>query len=163
VFAWIDSFILPDPAIDAAGELPWTGDLAKALDTARTRGGYVFIDFTGETCTNCKLNERSVFIRPEVKELFKKYQLVQLYTDKVPERHYPAAVRSRFVGTARQTTDAEINRDFQNRVFGSIQLPLYVILKPESGDRVRIVDVYDEGKISNVAAFVEFLKKPVGG
>lgn len=162
VFAWIDSFILPDTPPDAAhGELAWTGDLAKAIDTARTRGGHVFVDFTGETCTNCKLNERNVFVRPEVKDLFKSYQLVQLYTDKVPERFYSPSVRSKLTGTERQRADAEVNRAFQDQVFGSVQLPLYAILKPGPDGRTRIVGAYDEAKISNVAGFVEFLRKPL--
>lgn len=159
VFAWIDSFILPDsPADGNHGDLPWTGDLARALEAARARNGRVFIDFTGETCTNCKLNERNVFTRGDVKELFKKYQLVQLYTDKVPERHYPPAVRRGFVGTSRQKADAEINREFQSKKFGSVQLPLYVILKPTENGRAQVVSLYDEGKISNDAKFIEFLK-----
>jgi thiol:disulfide interchange protein DsbD len=123
----------------------------------------VFIDFTGETCTNCKLNERNVFTRPEVRELFKKYKLVQLYTDKVPDDHYPAKIRSTFKGTARQRADADVNRWFEDQAFGSQQLPLYVLLEPKPDGSITVKKVYDEGKINNVGAFVEFLKSGIGG
>ena len=167
IFAWIDSFILPDGQ-NQSGELAWTGDLKKALDGAaaekkRTSGraGYVFVDFTGETCTNCKLNERSVFPRAEVKELFKKFHLVQLFTDKVPDRYYAPDVRSQLKGVERQQADADINRWFANEVFGDIQLPLYVILEPNGNGRIDVVAKYEEGKINDIGAFVDFLKKPL--
>jgi thiol:disulfide interchange protein len=44
VFAWLDSFLLPD--FDPS--LPWNGSLEKGLEIAREQGRYVFIDFTGQ-------------------------------------------------------------------------------------------------------------------
>ena len=170
VFAWVDSFLLPDPNESARpGELTWSGDLRKALDAARAerqrtgKPAYVFVDFTGETCTNCKLNERSVFTRPEVKEQFARFQLVQLFTDKVPEKYYPSSVRAKLNGTARQRADADANRWFEDKGFGSQQLPLYVVLEPRPDGTVDTVGAYDEGKINRVDKFMEFLKKPFGG
>jgi thiol:disulfide interchange protein DsbD len=170
IFAWVDSFLLPEPREGtAAGELEWTGNLKGALDAARAeaartgREQHVFVDFTGETCTNCKLNEHSVFPKPEIRDLFKAYKLVQLYTDKVPDKYYPTAVRSQFTDTSRQQADARANLWFQQQAFGTEQLPLYVILRPTTDGRVEVVDVYDEGKINNVGAFAEFLKKPLNG
>jgi thiol:disulfide interchange protein DsbD len=85
-----------------------------------------------------------------------------MYTDKVPDEKYPTKVRSQFRGsTTRQQNDAELNRVFQQKAFGSIQLPLYAILKPTATGKIEIVDTYNEGKINNVAAFAEFLKKPL--
>jgi thiol:disulfide interchange protein len=167
VFAWVDSFLLPEPT-DTAGpdKMKWSGDLRMALNAARSerqrtgKPAYVFVDFTGETCTNCKLNERSVFSRPDVKDLFAKFQLVQLFTDKVPDKYYPAAVRAGFKGTARQQADANLNRWFEEQAFGSQQLPLYVVLEPQQEDKIHSVGVYDEGKINNVDEFMRFLKKP---
>ncbi len=95
IYAWIDSFLLPESREGKAGGLEWTGDLKRAVEEARAyreRTGQrklVFIDFTGETCTNCKLNERNVFSKPEISALFQPYELVQLYTDKVPDKYYP--------------------------------------------------------------------------
>jgi len=156
VYAWIDSFLLPEPSsteMVGRGELPWSADLRRALDDARARNGRVFIDFTGVTCTNCKLNEKEVFTKPEVKELLKQFTLVQLYTDTVPEGFYESAP-----GDTRQDLDAAINLKFEKQAFGEEQLPLYVILKPEAGRKVTVLGVYREGKINNVPGFVEFLK-----
>ncbi len=47
-------------------------------------------------------------------------------------------------------------------VFGTEQLPLYVLLKPEAGPQggpVKILGVYDEGKINRVEDFIQFLQK----
>lgn len=167
VFAWVDSFLLPDPGGEAT-QMQWTGDLKRALDEARAeakrtgKAAPVFVDFTGETCTNCKLNERDVFSRSEVKDLFKQFKLVQLYTDKVPDSHYPAKIRSTLKGTARQRADADVNRWFEDQAFGSQQLPLYVLLEPKPDGSVAVKQVYAEGKINNVGAFVEFLKSGLG-
>jgi cytochrome c biogenesis protein CcdA len=149
VFAWVDSFLLPEPAED----LPWTADLRHAVETARARNGRVFVDFTGVTCTNCRLNENNVFTKPEVRELFKQYQLVQMYTDTIPPEFYETDP-----DLDRREADAAADLDFQTKGFGTEQLPLYVILKPEANGKITVVGVYDEGKINNEGAFVEFLK-----
>jgi thiol:disulfide interchange protein DsbD len=163
VFAWVDSFLLPEPGDGSAGELRWTADLRQALADAQAerqrtgRPARVFVDFTGETCTNCKFNERTVFTRGPIKELFQNYRLVQLYTDKVPDRFYPAGIRATLQGTARQRSDAELNRWFQEQAFGDIALPMYVILEPQATGAISVVDTF-EGKINDVSQFAEFLK-----
>lgn len=157
VYAWVDSFLLPEPsAAEVVGghELAWSADLRRTLDDARSRGGRVFVDFTGVTCTNCKLNERDVFSRPEVKELFQKYSLVQLYTDTVPAQFYDVDP-----GIDRRNADATSNLTFEEKSFGEQQLPLYVILKPEPTGKTTVIGVYGEGKINNVNKFVDFLKE----
>ena len=165
VFAWVDSFLLPDPhevwARDLKAETRRiSNDLAKW--EANDRKGpppakrFVFVDFTGVTCTNCRLNERNVFPRPEVKALFAQYTLVQLYTDTVPAAMYQTPPDK----SAREA-EASANQGYQQAAFGTIQLPLYVILEPQANGDVRTVGVYDEGKINDVAAFVEFLRKPL--
>jgi thiol:disulfide interchange protein DsbD len=155
IYAWVDSFLLPEPSAAevVGGELPWSADLRRSLDDARARGGRVFVDFTGVTCTNCKLNEREVFTKPEVIELFKQYTLVQMYTDTVPEVFYENPP-----GITRQNADASLNLEFEDKAFGEQQLPLYVILKPQPSGKTTVVGVYGEGKINNEAAFIQFLK-----
>jgi thiol:disulfide interchange protein DsbD len=167
IYAWVESFLLPESG-NQPGKLPWVGDLKKSLDEAQAesqrsgRQKFVFVDFTGESCTNCKLNEESVFRKPEVQELFKSYKLAQLFTDKVPNKYYPSSIVKQFRGsTERQQADAELNRKFQQQAFGTIQLPLYVILKPTPEGPIEVVGTYSEGKINNEAAFVEFLRKPL--
>src|SRR5207253_162394 len=79
VYAWVDSFLLPEPS-EGKGELAAGGNLKAALDEARAAAGgrkFVFLDFTGKTCTNCALNERDVFTKPEVKDLLKRFRVVK--------------------------------------------------------------------------------------
>jgi thiol:disulfide interchange protein len=163
VYAWVDSFLLPEQGATGAGDLPWGSDLKAAVDKGRQevlstgKRSLIFVDFTGVTCTNCKLNEKQVFPRAEVNELLRIYTLVQMYTDEVPVDFYktaPAADKDR-------TREALANLKFQRDAFGTEQLPLYVILEPQATGPVRVVGVYDEGKINDVAKFVEFLRKPL--
>jgi thiol:disulfide interchange protein len=170
VFAWLDSFLLPEdrPTVVAAGgksvegELAWTGSLEKGIQEAKAKGRLVFVDFTGKTCTNCKINEKNVFPRPEVKDQLRQYQLVQLYTDIVPNHLFTAEERAQFGNdSGRQRADAQKNLQFQREKFDTEQLPLYVILEPRADGGFREVARYAEGKINDVAAFVEFLRKPL--
>jgi thiol:disulfide interchange protein DsbD len=160
IFAWIDAFLLPEQA-SSRGELAWSADLPQAVAKAREqrRTGqpqYVFVDFTGITCKNCKYNERTVFTVPAVRDLFKPYVLVQLYTDTVPLMFYPTNP-----GDSQRDAEAAANLGFQARMFRNEQLPLYVILEPLPDGKIAVVDVYDEGKINRVDAFVKFLQKPL--
>jgi thiol:disulfide interchange protein DsbD len=168
IYAWIDSFLLPESREVKTAGLEWSGDLKGAIEDARSyqeRTGkrkLVFIDFTGETCTNCKLNERNVFSKPEISSLFQPYELVQLYTDKVPDKYYPASARSRFGNsTARQQEDAAANLWFQREAFGTEQLPLYVILEPLPDRKIKIAAKYAEGKINDEKGFARFLTEPL--
>jgi thiol:disulfide interchange protein DsbD len=136
--------------------LSWSGDLASALSEAAKEKKLVFIDFTGVTCTNCKINEKNVFTKAEVKDLFKKYVRVQLYTDTVPEGFYSKAAEDE-----QREKDATANQEFQKKSFKAEQLPLYVILKPAGDGTFETIGVYDEGKINKVDKFVEFLSKPL--
>jgi thiol:disulfide interchange protein DsbD len=163
IYAWVDSFLLPEPS-EGHGGLTWTADLRQAVEKARAEKKLVFVDFTGVTCVNCKLNERTVFGKPEFRELFEPYKRVQLYTDTVPEEFYPQSQRSRLT-LAQRDADALANLAFQKAVFGTEQLPLYAILRPlpAGGDgppKVQIVGVYAEGKINDEAAFAAFLSEP---
>jgi thiol:disulfide interchange protein DsbD len=171
LYAWVDSFLLPERR-EGAETLAWSGNLKAAVDAgreaARASGsdgrGLVFVDFTGETCTNCKLNEREVFPKPEIQELLKRYRLVKMYTDIVPEGYYSAAARSRFgASTERQHQDAAANLAFQRAAFNTEQLPLYAILEPQPEGDIKVVARYDEGKINDEAAFTAFLSKPLEG
>jgi thiol:disulfide interchange protein DsbD len=177
VFAWLDSFLLPEPvdagaATDKVGdkgagssELAWHGTLRGGIDDALKDGNrLVFVDFTGKTCTNCSWNERNVFSRSDIRNLLGRYSLVQLYTDLVPNRLYrPDEVAAFGSDTSRQKTDAEANRDFENKRFNTSQLPLYLILRPRSDGGYDEIARYDEGKINDVNAFTQFLRQPLAG
>jgi thiol:disulfide interchange protein DsbD len=139
-------------------DLSWSGDLASALEQAAKEKKLVFIDFTGVTCTNCKINEKNVFVKQDVKDLFKQYIRVQLYTDTIPENFY-----KEIPAEEKREKDAEMNQEFQKKAFKMEQLPLYAIVKPADGGSFETVGVYDEGKINKVDKFIEFLKKPLKG
>ena len=128
IYAWVDSFLLPD--IRSSKESNTTGNLEYAIAQAqefRQRTGQskrIFIDFTGQTCVNCKINERSVFAKPEFQALFKNFMVVQLYTDVVPADLFAPNLRAKFGNeTKRQEEDAETNQAFQQKAFGTLQLP----------------------------------------
>ena len=160
VFAWLDSFLLPEevpaPAAPGAnggatpsGRLAWFGDLQKGLAEAQAEKKLVFLDFTAETCTNCKYNERNIFIKPEVKNLLSRYVLIHLYTDRVPEAY-------------QSSTTGEENEKLEQDVFHDAQLPLYAIVKPKDGGGYELVGApYAEGKINNVSGFAKFLQDPL--
>lgn len=113
---------------------------------------------------NCKINESSVFSKPEFKKLFQPYYLVQLYTDVVPNEFYAPSLRAKFGdSTSRQKEDATVNRWFQKAAFDDEQLPLYIILEPLPNGKIKIVGRYDEGKINDEAGFAKFLKDPFEG
>jgi hypothetical protein len=89
-----------------------------------------------------------VFSKARFKNLLSQYTLVQLHTDRVPPI-YPEA------------TTAEENKKFEQERFGTLQLPLYVILKPLGGGKFDEVGRYVEGKINNEDAFAKFLEEPL--
>jgi hypothetical protein len=80
----------------------------------------------------------------------KRYTLVQLHTDRLP-RDYES----------RSPTSKDENKAFQKEAFGDLQLPLYVIVEPLGNDKFREIARYREAKINNVAAFADFLRKPL--
>jgi hypothetical protein len=164
LYAWVEAFLLPDGV--AAGEGPHTANLPAAVAEARShfqRNGHpkrIFVDFTGVTCKNCRLNEQNVFPKPSIHKLFEPYLVVKLYTDTVPNDYYTSEVQAQLAkSVSRQESDADVNLDFQ-RPFGTEQLPLYVILEPQLDGTITVVSKYDEGRINNEAAFAEFLREP---
>ncbi|HZU34582.1 MAG TPA: cytochrome c biogenesis protein CcdA [Gemmataceae bacterium] len=161
VFAWLDAFLLPN---EAKGDLPWTADLPKALAEARSKSKLVFVDMTGVTCTNCNYNERTIFPQPTIKKLLAQYDLVKLYTDRVPNEFYSPDQLAKFGGGVKQQIqDALDNLAFQRRTFNTEQLPLYAVLKPKADGSFDIVATYEEGKITSAAKFAQFLSQPLSG
>ena len=121
--SWVEAYMPPDlrpgqghttvAGNGASGEeqFDWYEEVEPALAQARSTGQNVFIDFSGYTCTNCRLMEKTMFPRPEVASLMKEYVLVRLYTDD-PE-----------TGKKWQA--------YQAKNFGTVTLPLYVIITPD--------------------------------
>lgn len=112
----------------------WHKSYDDALKQAKAEGKPIFIDFTGVTCTNCRLMEAEVFDKPEVAEEFKNFVTVQLYTDL-------------------ETSESQKYQEMQLKRFGQTTLPLYIVQTP---------DEQKLGEYSfntNVPAFLDFLKK----
>jgi thiol:disulfide interchange protein DsbD len=118
----IDAFMPPmdyNATIQAAGgsqssnsgeaSEQWFTNYAQALAKAKAESKPVFIDFTGFACTNCRWMEANVFTLPAVKALLKDFVMVRLYTDG-------------------QGPEYDENRKLQEGRFGTVALPLYVIM-----------------------------------
>jgi thiol:disulfide interchange protein DsbD len=154
VYAWIEAFLLPEDTapFGAKQEDVWRTDLKDTIEAARKSGRPVFLDFTGVTCTNCKINERDVFPQPAIREEFQQFEKVKLYTDEVPAGLYATDPG----GRAREV-EARANSNFQNDVFKDIALPMYVVLAPQPDGTVKVIGMR-EGKINDAGAFAAFLK-----
>ena len=112
----------------------WISSYEAGLAEARRTGKAVFIDFTGFTCTNCRWMEANVFSKPEVQGLMRDMVKVQLYTDRKIEPYLS-------------------NKKRQLEQFGTIELPLYVLLKPDGSVLATKAFTRDRQE------FVDFLKK----
>lgn len=98
------------PAMESSAADEWPQDFDAALAQGRREGKPVFVDFSGYTCTNCKLMEHKVFTLPAVQQEFRKFVRVRLYTDGGP--------------------DKKRNQRLAQELGGTLALPLYVILEP---------------------------------
>jgi thiol:disulfide interchange protein DsbD len=95
------------------GGMEWMTDYDAALARAKAENKPLFIDFTGYTCTNCRLNERAVFPDPSVKAELEKFVRVQLYLDAGP--------------------DSTKNQKLELTKFGDVAMPLYGVVDPTTG------------------------------
>jgi thiol:disulfide interchange protein DsbD len=154
VYAWIDAFLLPEPKhVDWGSDLPDAVEKGRADVAKGVKPKPIILDFTGVTCTNCKYNESTVFPQAKVHDLLVKFERVQLYTDDVPTELYETDPG----GDARNDEGAE-NKDFKIAVFDNDQLPLYAALVPTANGKVKVLGVYEGGKINSVDKFAKWLK-----
>lgn len=112
----LDAFVPPTPYPGreqaAHGGTVWLKSYDEALARARSENKPLFIDFTGITCTNCREMEKRVFTRPEIAEAFKNFVTVSLYTDY-------------------ETPESDRYKKMQQDRYGTVELPLYVVLSPD--------------------------------
>lgn len=118
----------------AHGGVEWLQNYEEALAKAKAEQKPIFIDFTGVTCTNCRLMEDQVFSKPEVAEEFKNFVTVQLYTDK-------------------ETEESRRYQQMQLERFGQVTLPLYIVQTPDE----QKLGEYSYN--TSVPEFLEFLRK----
>jgi len=112
----------------------WHKTLDDALKQAKSLNKNIFIDFTGWTCTNCRLMESNMFPKPMVKSRMDKLVKAKLYTD-------------------RRKEPEKTNKSIMQEKFGSIALPLYVLMTPQGKIIDKIEFTRDE------KAFTDFLDK----
>lgn len=147
---WVEAYLPPDlnPTASAvAGAAPvrnatggdytsvgfsWFQDVEAAKAQAARLNRRIFIDFTGYTCTNCRLMEKNMFPRPAVTELLDGFVRVKLYTD--------------------DPVVGEKNLEYQATTFNTVTLPFYVIMSPTG--EVLATEVYT----TDEARFVRFLQ-----
>jgi len=117
-------------------QLPWSPDYQASLSDARAAHKPVLIDFTGYTCTNCRLNEKNVFPRPDVQRVLADFTLVRLYTD--------------------GGKDGPSNQQFEEKTFGDVALPLYGVIDSATGAVVdKIAGVVTPGQFEDFLASAE--------
>lgn len=113
----------------------WLKDYRQGLEVGKKTGKPIFVDFTGFTCTNCRWMEQNMFKRTEVINRMQGFIKVKLYTDR---REEP------FIS----------HKKLQQNLYGSIELPLYVIISPDgeymgtktfTRDMQEFVDFLDKG------------------
>lgn len=128
----------PLPSLASVGSaMPdWLlNDYDGALRIARSSGKFVFVDFTGYTCTNCRWMEANIFSRPDVSAELRQFVLTRLYTDGDGEIY-------------------ERQQAFQERTFGTVALPLYAVVDGEGKVRATF-----SGLTRSPAEFVAFLRR----
>ncbi len=116
----------------ASAQLEWFDTYQAALEDAKANNRMLLVDFTGKTCTNCKMMEKKLYPNAKVQEAMSKFSRAKLYTDK-PE-----------------------NKEIQLKMFNTVALPLYAIIDPNTGKSIGTIDYTDDPD-----KFVEFLSKGI--
>ncbi|MBS1701275.1 MAG: thioredoxin family protein [Armatimonadetes bacterium] len=110
----------PYPGTSQVGKT-WNRDFVEdydaALAKAKENGKPIFIDFTGQFCTNCRVMENTIFPSPQVQKEFEKFNKVSLYTDRVKNPKYAES-------------DTK-NSNLQQKLVGTVTLPTYVVVSPD--------------------------------
>jgi thiol:disulfide interchange protein len=139
---WLPPAVYPGQEAESAkggnesGHLSWIqDDLAQGYEVAKKEGKPLFVDFTGQQCTNCRWMESNVFPRPEVVKRLGRMVRAQCFTDGGKEVH-----------------DAQ--RDLQLERFKTAALPFYAIIDPVD-DQVLAVHPDMEKDLAKYVAFLD--------
>lgn len=129
-------------------------DFQQGLDYAKKHNKPLFVDFTGESCTNCRKMEDGVWIDEDVISLLKnEFVVVSLYYDdksSLPkEEQYISALDKELKATV-----GDKNLDFQVSNFNSNAAPYYVIL---GHDGMKPLNT-PRGFNADIPAFKKFLE-----
>ena len=123
------------PAGSESGGPVWMKNQYKeAIAKARAENKLVFVNFTGNACTNCHWMKANMFPRPEIAPLMREFILVDLYTD----------------GT---DSASEENAKMEEERYKTVSLPFYVILDADE----HVIATFG-GSTRDTQQFAGFLK-----
>jgi thiol:disulfide interchange protein len=116
----LSGFLPPEPypgregqaGAQAHGGIPWVFSYEDALAKAKAENKPVFLNFTGDTCVNCRYMENAVFPDPSVQPLILETVPVWLVTD-------------------RETDESRRLAKLREELTKSVANPVYVVLKPD--------------------------------
>jgi len=119
----------------SASAVQWHDDYDQAAARAKSQGKPLLINFTGYACTNCRVMESNVLPQPQVRRAIDNFVAVELYTDG-------------------EDAASKRNSKLQQQKFGTVALPLYVVVSPDGKELARL-----EGLNRDPQAFVDFLQR----
>lgn len=124
----------------AEGRVAWIEDYEAGLAQAKREGKRAFVDFTGVTCVNCRIVEKKFFSDPRFAEASRKHVMIKAITDRQSDefRAHDLANQQRMAG------------------FGSVTLPLYVLLGPDG----KVIATSGYRPDFTVDWFLQFLETP---
>ncbi|MFM9873646.1 MAG: protein-disulfide reductase DsbD family protein [Fimbriimonadaceae bacterium] len=128
-------FYPPKQSGETTGSLVWNENFEAVKAAALAEGKPIFINFTGKTCTNCRVMEYQKFPMNIYSDELKKFGLVELYTD-------------------RETPEDNANADLREKMTNSSTNPTYAILKPDGTH----VSTY-QGLAKSDEDFINWMKK----
>jgi thiol:disulfide interchange protein DsbD len=154
--------VRPDPsrpgtASQGSNSIWIVDDYKKAWTKAKDEKKRILIDFTGQWCLNCRLNERNVFTDPSVADGFRKYVCVKLYTDEVPDPKLQVDQRK---------AKAASQLAYQEGLGLAPAQPTYAIIEPDADQafdgtnlKARLLD--SRSALVEKQDFLKFLRKNV--
>jgi len=128
-------FYPPKQQGESSGSLVWNENLEAVKAASLAENKPIFVNFTGKTCTNCRVMEYQKFPTPQYTEELIKFGLVELYTD-------------------RETPEDNANAELREKMTKSSTNPTYAILKPDGTH----VSTY-QGLAKTDEDFINWMKK----
>lgn len=128
-------------------------DFDEAVATAKQLGKPIMIDFTGNTCVNCRKMEENVWSDPSIYNIIDSdYVLVSLYVDDQNELPANKQTISKFDGSKIET-DGDRWTDMETNLYKSNTQPLYVLIDADGN-----VLTPQRGYTPDIAEYRQFLE-----
>lgn len=116
-------------------KLPWVYSYESAKAAAIAENQLLFINFTGVTCTNCRVMESEVFPSKDVRAELEQFKLAELFTD-------------------RDSAEDRANAVLREKLTNAVTNPIYVVMDPKTE---QVLKVY-QGLAPNNGEFIKFLQ-----